>query len=350
MTSPRLGVGFIGAGPVTQAIHLPTLARLPNIFEVVAVMDVDSTIADSVARRAGARGVTTADEVMDDTRVDVVAICSPPQFHADQVIAAIAAGKKAILCEKPFAVSRAEAEKIGAMAERSGVSIIVGAMHTFDPAWTAAVAALDLLDATIHTVRSTIILPFNERYEDWATQIHERKTQPPADLAQLAARQSMISAGVLGLAIHDLPHVRKFIPTFESVGSAAILPPFGYAITLRSKDHIAELIGRMDRQWKPDWTFDAIGDDVSLHIDFPPSYVQAGSSVATLRSVEGTRTFGPYDVSGYEAEWLHVADLARGDAEPLQPLQSIVDDLTYAVAIAEGASASLELAGVGSNG
>ena len=28
--TPPLGVGILGAGPVTQAIHLPTLARLPD--------------------------------------------------------------------------------------------------------------------------------------------------------------------------------------------------------------------------------------------------------------------------------------------------------------------------------
>ena len=30
MPTKTLGVGFVGAGPVTQAIHLPTLARLPE--------------------------------------------------------------------------------------------------------------------------------------------------------------------------------------------------------------------------------------------------------------------------------------------------------------------------------
>ena len=53
MTTP-LGVGILGAGPVTQAIHLPTLARLPDKFRVTAVMDIDSQVASSVAARAGA--------------------------------------------------------------------------------------------------------------------------------------------------------------------------------------------------------------------------------------------------------------------------------------------------------
>ena len=34
--SAQLGVGILGAGPVTQAIHLPTLARMPDLFRVTA--------------------------------------------------------------------------------------------------------------------------------------------------------------------------------------------------------------------------------------------------------------------------------------------------------------------------
>ena len=43
MSQPRLGVGFIGAGAVTQAIHLPTLARLTAEFEIRQVFDVPPT-------------------------------------------------------------------------------------------------------------------------------------------------------------------------------------------------------------------------------------------------------------------------------------------------------------------
>ena len=50
-----LGVGFAGAGPVTQAIHLPTLAHLPDLFTPACVMDVNVDLAASVAASVGAR-------------------------------------------------------------------------------------------------------------------------------------------------------------------------------------------------------------------------------------------------------------------------------------------------------
>ncbi|BAS14578.1 hypothetical protein AHiyo8_28810 [Arthrobacter sp. Hiyo8] len=72
-----LGVGILGAGPVTQAIHLPSLARLRNILEVRHIMDVDSAVAESVAARVGAKHSTSIDALLGDPDVDIVAICSP---------------------------------------------------------------------------------------------------------------------------------------------------------------------------------------------------------------------------------------------------------------------------------
>src|SRR5690348_14645928 len=105
MVAERLGVGFVGAGPVTQAIHLPTLARLTELFQVTHVTDISKDVAATVAARVGARWSTSIEELLGDPLVDVVAVCGPHQFHAAQVIAACRAGKKAVLCEKPFAMS-----------------------------------------------------------------------------------------------------------------------------------------------------------------------------------------------------------------------------------------------------
>ncbi|MES2301779.1 MAG: hypothetical protein V4521_06860 [Pseudomonadota bacterium] len=55
-----LGVGFLGAGPATQAIHLPTLARLQNQFRIANVMDPVGATAEAVAARVGAAWTTDA--------------------------------------------------------------------------------------------------------------------------------------------------------------------------------------------------------------------------------------------------------------------------------------------------
>ena len=76
--SKPLGVGIIGAGPVTQAIHLPTVATLGDRLQVVHIMDVNAEVGALVASRTGARSTTSVQTLLEDPEVDVVAICSPP--------------------------------------------------------------------------------------------------------------------------------------------------------------------------------------------------------------------------------------------------------------------------------
>lgn len=343
---PRpLGVGILGAGPVTQAIHLPSLARLGDILTVRHIMDVDPAVAASVAGRVGANHSTSIDELLADPDVEVVAICSPHQFHAEQVIAACRAGKKAVLCEKPFAMNAAEAAEISAVSLETGVPIIVGAMHTFDPGWLAAQDNWGTLPATAHTIRSSIILPPNARFEDFATEIITRPATGTPDYADVEVIKNFLLGGVMGLAIHDLPLVRAFTPDFASVEvlSARFVRPFGYVISLRTPTRSIELRAAMNSTWQPEWSFEAISTDEALRIDFTPSYVQAGSAVATLSRGTATSTYGPFDHNGYEGEWRELAALATG-TKAAPSAQTLIDDLTFALDIAAATVASVAAA------
>ncbi|MGW3418216.1 Gfo/Idh/MocA family protein [Streptomyces phaeochromogenes] len=342
-----LGVGFIGAGPVTQAIHLPHLAGLSDRLHIAHVMDVDPDTAAAVAARAGARHSTSADELLADENVDVVAVCSPHAFHADQAEAAARAGKKAVLVEKPFATTVPEAERIAKVSRETGVPVLVGAMHTYDPAYLAAAAHWGDLPETARHIRSAIQLPPNSRYVTLATQLHSLPAGPPRrDLSDPAARAAAISGSVLGLAMHNLPLVRRFLPYIEAVDTAALLTPFGYAVTLHGPDgRTAELIGHMGTAWRPEWTFEVWGETAQLHLDFTPSYVRAGSARATLRTAHEERGFGPFPHNGYEAEWLHLADLATGAATPRYGLDDLVADLSFATDLAARAGTALQQEG-----
>ncbi|MEW1813336.1 Gfo/Idh/MocA family oxidoreductase [Pseudarthrobacter phenanthrenivorans] len=338
-----IGVGILGAGPVVQAIHLPTLARLTDLFSVRTIMDVNAEVAAEVAGRVGALPVTSLDALLDDASVEVVAICSPQQFHAGQVIAAMRAGKKAVLCEKPLAVSREEAEQIAAISAQTGVPLIVGAMHTFDPAWLQALPFIDELRSEAHTIRSSIVLPFNDRFEDWATEVVTRPDFAFPDEMNAALRAQMMPLAVLGLAIHDLPLVRSFLPQGDAlITSAEFIPPFGYAITLSVGETVADISGLMQPHWQPQWQFEAVSDKAHLHVDFTPSFVHAGSAVATYTDEQGTRVFGNAGHNGYEGEWRAVAAAARGDQTLVPPLEDLINDLVLAVDVAE-TSAALQL-------
>ena len=71
---------------------------------------------------AGAR------DLCSHTGVDAVIICSPNEFHADQAILALTAGKH-VLVEKPMADNAADAAKMADAARRAGRVLALG--HTF---------------------------------------------------------------------------------------------------------------------------------------------------------------------------------------------------------------------------
>ena len=340
----RIGVGILGAGPVTQAIHLPTLARLTADFRVARIMDVDASVAETVAGRVGAQWTTSQDELLADPEVEVVAICSPHPFHARQVIAACQAGKKAVLCEKPFAVSAEEATRIADVSAQTSVPIVVGAMHAYDSGWVRVLEhAADLLP---HTVRSSIVLPPNARFEDFATEVVTRPAGLELDRSDPDAVAATVTGGIMGLAIHDLPLIRHLVTRADpsaatrlEVLSAEVVFPFGYLVVLDVNGVVVELHAAMNDGCAASWHLTAT--DATTHVDvhFTPSYVQAGSATASVSTGGATTVFSPTDRNGYQAEWQEMASIARGGM-PRIPLATLIDDLDFAIQIAQKAAAT----------
>ncbi len=101
------------------------------ILEIVA--DVDAKAVEKWAGEFGfPRWTTNWGEVVADPRVDLVDITTPNHLHAEMAIAAAQAGKH-IYCEKPLATTSAEAARIVAAVEASGVTSIVGFNYLKNP-------------------------------------------------------------------------------------------------------------------------------------------------------------------------------------------------------------------------
>jgi predicted dehydrogenase len=120
-----LGVAFVGCGRATEDLHLPAIGRISGL-RIVAAADSNE---DALARvRRAVPGVRTAThylDLVDDPRVDVVAVCVPPFLHAEVATAALRAGKHVYL-EKPLAVSLEDAALIRAAAMSSPGTVGLG--------------------------------------------------------------------------------------------------------------------------------------------------------------------------------------------------------------------------------
>ncbi len=340
--SGRLGVGFIGAGMATQAIHLPTLATIADQFRVVHIMDTDPELATGVASFMDARASTSVDALLADPSVDVVAVCSPDRFHAGHVIAACRAGKRAVLCEKPLAVSRDEGQQIRAASTRYGVPVVVGTMHAHDPAFVAGMRDWLATADEPELIRSVIYLPSVGDQVAWSTEHRASgyvSFSPATASLPVDEQAGLIRTTVLDLAIHNTPLIRALIPAVPHVRFARVRLPFGYVMSLTAGDRLIQLIALMWGHWRPDWTFDVWGREHALHVEFPPSYVLAGSATAELRSV-GSRTGWRFPDNGYQALWRYLSAVVADGMDP-SAIDAAVSDLDYALAIADGAQRSV---------
>jgi predicted dehydrogenase len=113
--------GVIGAG-VFGGYHARQYARLDGVV-LSAVYDPHPERAAALAMPLGGRGFHDLAEFLD--AVDVVTIASPATFHAEQALAALAAGKS-VYIEKPVAVSVADAQKVLAAAQSKNLVIACG--------------------------------------------------------------------------------------------------------------------------------------------------------------------------------------------------------------------------------
>ncbi|MBX7256683.1 MAG: Gfo/Idh/MocA family oxidoreductase [Candidatus Hydrogenedentes bacterium] len=117
-----VGIGLVGSGG-WGAMHARTYASIEHA-KLVGVADLDITRAQTLAEPYGAVAYGDYRQLLEDTRVQAIAIVTPDFAHEEIALAAIAAGKH-ILAEKPLAMSVEACERIVSAAERAGVKLMV---------------------------------------------------------------------------------------------------------------------------------------------------------------------------------------------------------------------------------
>lgn len=137
-----LAIALIGSGRM-GSFHAETLARRLRGARLAAVVDPAPGAAQRLVDKVGVgRASRDANSVWDDPAVDAVVIASPARTHAGLVVAAAQAGK-AVFCEKPMAVTLADADRAIAATREATVVLQVGFNRRFADDWAAARAALD---------------------------------------------------------------------------------------------------------------------------------------------------------------------------------------------------------------
>lgn len=128
--STEVRFGLIGCGRVSPR-HVQSVQELPDT-RLVAVTDVIEPRAQRYARETGAVAYTDYRRMLERTDIDVVTICTPSGLHASMAIDALEAGKH-VLCEKPMALSLADADRMIAAARATGRKLCIVLQNRYNP-------------------------------------------------------------------------------------------------------------------------------------------------------------------------------------------------------------------------
>jgi predicted dehydrogenase len=107
-----------------------------NLIQAIASRSMDK--AQKAAARLGIpKAYGSYADLLADKEIEAVYIPLPNHLHAEWVKKAADAGKH-VLCEKPFAMSAAEAQEAFDHGERKGVLVMESLMYRFHPQWVRA--------------------------------------------------------------------------------------------------------------------------------------------------------------------------------------------------------------------
>jgi predicted dehydrogenase len=91
--------------------------------------------AEAFAKQKNFALAANYEALLADKNIDAVVLATPHSMHSRQVIAAAAAGKH-VYCEKPFTLTKREAEDAIAAVKKAGVTLAVGYNRRFHPEMT----------------------------------------------------------------------------------------------------------------------------------------------------------------------------------------------------------------------
>jgi predicted dehydrogenase len=129
MGSANLRLGIVGCGAVVRQYHLPALTQIPQVRTTV-LCDKKRANALRLKRQFGLSAEITDDVANLVGKVEAALVAVPPRFHASVTIELLRQGID-VLCEKPLALTVAEAEEMVRVAREEKRILAVGLMTRF---------------------------------------------------------------------------------------------------------------------------------------------------------------------------------------------------------------------------
>ena len=129
MGGDKTRFAIIGAGAISQG-YAQAFQTCDNEVEVAAVVDTRAEAAKSLAEVLGCQWFDSHGAIPDEFEIDAVLVCTPPISHPEICLHFIER-KVHVLCEKPFAVNSAEAERVVEAGREHGVLVTMASKFRY---------------------------------------------------------------------------------------------------------------------------------------------------------------------------------------------------------------------------
>ncbi len=113
----KVGVAFVGAGLVAH-MHARAVAACDGA-ELIGAYDPIPSHAEAITQQYGGQAFQTLDQLLADPAIHAVHVLTPPAAHVETALAALRAGKHALI-EKPVADTVGELEQLKQTAHEQG--------------------------------------------------------------------------------------------------------------------------------------------------------------------------------------------------------------------------------------
>jgi predicted dehydrogenase len=325
-----MNVGLIGAG--LQGRRRAQALKQSKDARLVAIADVNQDGARSLAAGADAEISNRWEDIVTRDDIEIVLVCTPPNLHAQMSLAAMEKGKH-VLCEKPLALTPAQAEEMVEASQNNHVRLKCGFNHRHHPAIKQAKAWIGegLIGEAMY-VRCQYGIGGRSGYDkEWRADV------------QVAGGGQLMDQGM-----HLLDLCRWFLGEIDeafgfltaSFWDIAPLEDNAFALLRTQKGQVAQIHASWT-QWKNLFSFEISGRDGYIIAD------GLGGTYGTERAILGKRAFlEPFreeimefrgeDRSWYE-EWQEFITSIREDREPLGNGYDGLQALRLAHAIYESA-------------
>jgi 2-hydroxy-4-carboxymuconate semialdehyde hemiacetal dehydrogenase len=206
MNDSTINVALAGAGAFGLK-HLDGIGNIPGI-RVVSLIGRELGKTQEVATKYGIpHAGTDLAESLAMKDVDAVILCTPTQMHADQAVAALAAGKH-VQVEIPLADSLAGADAVAAAQKKSGKVAMVGHTRRFNPShqWvrnriTAGELRIQQMDVQTYFFRRTNMNALGQP-RSWTDHLLWHHAAHTVDLFQYQAGGEIVRANAIEGPIH----------------------------------------------------------------------------------------------------------------------------------------------------